>query len=701
MQNKQLENQYNAYQSLLQQQVGNSSSNSSSTGPQDVLVDEDDFSRPLNNFSSPPNGTTTFVWNDTAVEQIVVETNDTTATTNTTTQALEGATNETFQATNRTDNATLNETKTNATCFPFNSPRWLDGPRISNILDDNGALDTILTSQDLQWLLPSSNSTEPWDRLSSSTVCHANSTFRNPTLEQGTTARDRLLKEWQFRLTFWAIHSHHHAPAIPEARARKECSPEPTDPVVGPWDYECPDTKFLVANLPPMGMGASLRLGAANAMLMGLAIGRITVFVNNVPLANKSHAEFLQSPWPLASCNRHDLQCIFYPTTPCTLSQQDVDQATVLPEIAARSLRRQGHLADKYKDERILILEPRLNPPQKWRIQTMIQSALFQRTSQLLDALQDSMPEADMTLLREAAQQIRHDQSNVGKGDDAALTSSNASQPYNYNNRYTRISHAALLYLLRPLPEFQRRSDRLVRRSIPPDLEPVSTIGLPIRASDKCKSESICIGFDRHVLLVEETWHGKFPNATGPGNVVLTTEDSSIMESSKAYAANESFPLRFVSNKKDTFQGTGNPRIFARKGDAVMTSTLVSIKLQLHAGIVFGNCCSNFHLVLFDLLSEGCGAVPEPTTMCLQEHPDPRFHICCGWTKTEECDRVREEKRLLQQAYQSVGNSTRAYLQAERKEIERLRLLQEEREKNNNNSSSTRTNATTTTRIRA
>jgi hypothetical protein len=67
-----------------------------------------------------------------------------------------------------------------------------------------------------------------------------------------------------------------------------------------------------------------------------------------------------------------------------------------------------------------------------------------------------------------------------------------------------------------------------------------------------------------------------------------------------------------------------------------MESTLVALKLQLHAKHVIGNCCSNFHLLLFDLLRNGCGLAE--SQQCLQETKNPEYHVCCQWTKSDEFD---------------------------------------------------------------
>ena len=72
--------------------------------------------------------------------------------------------------------------------------------------------------------------------------------------------------------------------------------------------------------------------------------------------------------------------------------------------------------------------------------------------------------------------------------------------------------------------------------------------------------------------------------------------------------------------------------------DNIMLSAISSLKLQLHAHYTIGNCGSNLHLLLFDFLKEGCGATQQQQIVqCLQDDEDPKFRLCCEWSKSEEC----------------------------------------------------------------
>ncbi len=103
--------------------------------------------------------------------------------------------------------------------------------------------------------------------------------------------------------------------------------------------------------------------------------------------------------------------------------------------------------------------------------------------------------------------------------------------------------------------------------------------------------------------------------------VILTTESKEILESRLRYVpSNESFPYEFVVNEEDVGQGSGNPNAFTRTfgenkfdADDVMISSMVSLKMQLHADSLLLNSCSNFHVLIDAVINEngGCGQVSE------------------------------------------------------------------------------------------
>jgi hypothetical protein len=157
----------------------------------------------------------------------------------------------------------------------------------------------------------------------------------------------------------------------------------------------------------------------------------------------------------------------------------------------------------------------------------------------------------------------------------------------------------------------------------------------------------------------QDVWSRETPNAPKSSlatNVVVTTESKQVMNELAKYATevsshnsyNDSFlRVRFVTNHFDVTQDTGyfdstNTKKTQHTANEIMLSSISSLKLQLYTRITVGNCCSNFHLLLKDLLSVGCGSSPIHTFQCLQTHANPTFRVCCSWDKSEECQARRQ-----------------------------------------------------------
>lgn len=511
-------------------------------------------------------------------------------------------------------------------CMIHNTRRWLEGTRISNA-------ETNMTDAYIDHLINTTRMLDHPDPITAATICHKNSTFRSPTVttKWDLTNKD-LLTEWQFRLTYLAIHYHMHNPALMELQSRRDCGIP--IPHVRNMDFECKNAKFLVANVAPSGLGASFRLGAVASLWMGIATNRITIFINNATVG----PNFLRMPWPLAGCDRKDLQCFFLPPTPCVLTIEDIQNATVLPEENARDLRRSGVIQSEYEQQRILIVETRTNTPiGKYRIQIAVREGLYKNAMTMIDDISDPQQKE---FLQAAAKQIL-DLDQLDGASKPTQSAGNFSQ-YEYTMKTTHFPHAFLLYAMRPNVAYQAWSNEIVAAALPADLDPNIVIGLPVRGSDKCRSESICLKYELYMELIQWTHNSLFKNSTKPTKIILTTEDGDIFNASKAYQTRDDFPFEILTNDQDVLQGSGAPKDYKDQADNVMLMTIVALKMQLHGRVVYGNCCSNFHLMLFDMLREGCGAHKSPILSCLQEHPDRRFNICCGWTRTDECDVTRE-----------------------------------------------------------
>lgn len=150
------------------------------------------------------------------------------------------------------------------------------------------------------------------------------------------------------------------------------------------------------------------------------------------------------------------------------------------------------------------------------------------------------------------------------------------------------------------------------------------------------------------------------PESTATTSVVVTSESKLVLSEQANYtlksqpSQNESFVARFITNHRDVAQDTGyledvifdsvNPST-SFTADQAMLSAISSLKLQLLTSVTVGNCCSNFHLLLKDLLDSGCGASFENKFQCLQDHENPEFRVCCAWDRSAECQ-ARRQRRI-------------------------------------------------------
>ena len=178
--------------------------------------------------------------------------------------------------------------------------------------------------------------------------------------------------------------------------------------------------------------------------------------------------------------------------------------------------------------------------------------------------------------------------------------------------------------------------------------------------------ESECLPFTEYMSAAQSLWESErigFSESNGDVvNIVVTSESREIQRQHRHYASaveRNSNPAlahpRFIWNHRDVLQDTGYleevlvssgdsaNNAFNATADEMMLSALSSLRAQLQTGVALGNCCSNFHLVLKDLLDVGCGATETSHFQCLQDHKDPAYHICCSWDQSPRC-RVRRQQ---------------------------------------------------------
>ena len=155
---------------------------------------------------------------------------------------------------------------------------------------------------------------------------------------------------------------------------------------------------------------------------------------------------------------------------------------------------------------------------------------------------------------------------------------------------------------------------------------------------------------------MNQLWNQFHANGTTNNNptVVFTSESKAVALDQIEFASNTTLQhtlertFDFVTNLQDQHTDTGSARESWKirnqnvSNDENMLQTMTSLKLQLLPRYSLGNCCSNFHVLMADFLMEGCGKARDNTYTCLQEHPDPRFIVCCSWKKG--CPAKRQAK---------------------------------------------------------
>lgn len=524
-------------------------------------------------------------------------------------------------------------------CFEFNSEAWLRGPRLANANNSSGidfrfAKEIMLAS--VHWSAGD-------NLLLEQSICERKSRFVR-TKPTGNIETE--LRIWVVRLIYMYLQFHQHRHAFQEAQSlNPQCIHEREAAGIGPFDFECPNAKFLVVRFYNNGIGANMRYSAVPSLMAGLATDRVVLFVNNSPVG----PTFLQQPWTQVTCERRDAQCFFLPASPCVLTHEEIENAYSLQKKERRKLFRTGTLPEDRNDDRVLLLQL---PFRAQRIPENLRGNLYNNTLPLIHNMKE--PVLQRTLL-EAADLILKNDSPVG------------NQSFSYYGMDSPLYHAMLLYSLRPNPRAVNRMDEILNTVIPSEFESNESMGLPIRgkflcsllsfshvvvlqsmiktASDKCDVEMECMSFQNHLQAAEESWQTMNVSSDQEPFIVITTESKKIkeeMESLRRTNATDFAPT-LVVNHLDITQDTGyfeplsNDNTTGDHTDGAILSAMSSLKLQLLPRLTLGNCCSSFHLMLKDILSEGCGAHHDHVFQCLQGHANPKFRTCCSWDKSPGC----------------------------------------------------------------
>ena len=152
---------------------------------------------------------------------------------------------------------------------------------------------------------------------------------------------------------------------------------------------------------------------------------------------------------------------------------------------------------------------------------------------------------------------------------------------------------ATLAYYLRPQPYLRDEIDKRLRQSLPADINPDRTIGVPIRRSDKChghtiegsaKGELDCPPLNVYLDGVKQFLD--FDPLVE--NVIVTSEDKAACDEFVVMMSKELPQLRIILNVGDVQQGTGSGSkleayVEAASNKDVVASALASMHMHLRA----------------------------------------------------------------------------------------------------------------------
>lgn len=354
------------------------------------------------------------------------------------------------------------------TCLELNSVKWLQGSRVSNIEIPTELVDAMMHPHRL---LDQHNTAA----VLGNTLCYETGRFRSIPSVWNASDSDQI-QDWEFRLLYLAIHRQSHLPAYPEYKRRQECLRQganslPVD--LKNFDFECPNAKFLVTVLNTMGMGATFRTGAMPSLLMAFAAGRVPLFVQSV--RGEGLPRYLTNTFTLASCDRHDLQCVFLPTSPCTVTIEDLQNATYFTPDEVWKLKKKGELENKDHDNaRVIVQETNMVPSSPiHKLHDKFRQKAYEAIWDLLNDWRNNtskvLPE-QWKVLTAAAETFRQPYSNKDKG------------PKTY-----RALRATQFYLMRPNMKARQLIKKQVEGTVPEKLDKGNTqlFGLPIRGKSR------------------------------------------------------------------------------------------------------------------------------------------------------------------------------------------------------------------------
>jgi hypothetical protein len=529
---------------------------------------------------------------------------------------------------------------TTKSCLSANSQEWLQSARYGNTPLKLSQVDYPVKGPLLENL--------PALLLDAQPICHPKSPLMSIGYDPSGTRKggDDEAKEvrmWKLRLMYLSLYHHQHHHAMEEATERQklqsvqgeqECHSDMKKHNVSTFDFECKNAKYLVAEMRNSGLGSLLKRDFNNVFVAAIAMNRTVVFYNDVT----NGTSFSSGKWQLSSCSRHDYQCSFQPLSGCVPTIEEIIRA---PDIQYETFRSviNGIPRLPHVDSRVIRYA---NPSKRTLTPTKIVFVELHRIATLIiDELDPT--DARVPILRKAAQEI--------------LSETDRSIQHTFPQETLDFDISFMLYIMRPTLAKGNQLKAFMDSDLPPDFDSARSFGFPVRGSDKCNQESECLQFPTYMRLLKSKWYEegfaeKYDRESGnvTFDILVTSEMKDIMDKAYAFSNNSEymskFPFtpRWITNTNDIRQGNGKPRrakLGENTADDVITSMLSTFKLQMNAGSTIGNCCSNFHQVIMQLLQGGCGLEYNNEGQCLQSRNESLYQLCCDRKANPVCVRER------------------------------------------------------------
>jgi len=174
---------------------------------------------------------------------------------------------------------------------------------------------------------------------------------------------------------------------------------------------------------------------------------------------------------------------------------------------------------------------------------------------------------------------------------------------------------------MRPKPWVKDELQKKLSDAFPPDFDPATTVGMPIRASDKCEDHNLresafgeikCINQVKSYLMFAEAIR-EFDPAVN--TLLVSSEDSNVIKEVIDYVKDQYVKglkspgmaqWKLILNEGDTMQGSGSATFLQDQADMgrnsiseQVVSALSSLYFQMHSRYLLTNFRSSFTIMSY------------------------------------------------------------------------------------------------------